>query len=350
MGANHGHPMLPHKHTRGGEYGESCKSNYKTPRAPDPPGWERVQEIPTLERRNHPTKGPSRRLATSSSLHARAAAPHELPTAPQHRIAGGSPPRPEKRGKGREEEKGKKVGDNGLKPSEPENATRSPSRSQQERDTRHVAFSKVPTRPLTGRQAPDHVSRAQAPRVNTTLGTSPSHLQVVAHKVAQGHGDSALPRSRLSPHTPPRRDLLGVRDWGVGAPREERMIMLSITSLDSESGSTPIFPEEAFISVMGRTDMVAFVVEAVERHVSHGMGQEKSCALLTISNRSTTSKTLSKWRCRSCAQRRTNGTQRWMKCGESWSSCVNENLRWMTYMKTHTLTMKGKSMEHPSYL
>ncbi|MQM14416.1 hypothetical protein Taro_047350 [Colocasia esculenta] len=33
---------------------------------------------------------------------------------------------------------------------------------------------------------------------------------------------------------------------------EERMIQLSTHSLDSESGSTPIYAEEAFVSVMGK--------------------------------------------------------------------------------------------------
>ncbi|MQM07665.1 hypothetical protein Taro_040507, partial [Colocasia esculenta] len=32
----------------------------------------------------------------------------------------------------------------------------------------------------------------------------------------------------------------------------ERMIQLSVTSLDSESGSTPISAEEAFVSIMGK--------------------------------------------------------------------------------------------------
>ncbi|MQL93448.1 hypothetical protein Taro_026086, partial [Colocasia esculenta] len=50
--------------------------------------------------------------------------------------------------------------------------------------------------------------------------------------MARGHGDIVLPRSRLTPHTPPRRDLqlqprwlalqlmLGVEDMDVGAPPE----------------------------------------------------------------------------------------------------------------------------------
>ncbi|MQM00558.1 hypothetical protein Taro_033297 [Colocasia esculenta] len=62
------------------------------------------------------------------------------------------------------------------------------------------------------------------------------------------------------------------------------------------------------------------------------MGQEKGRVPLTISNRSATSKTLSEWKLRSCAQRRADGTQRWMKCGGSWSNCVNESLRWMIYV------------------
>ncbi|MQM22251.1 hypothetical protein Taro_055301 [Colocasia esculenta] len=45
---------------------------------------------------------------------------------------------------------------------------------------------------------------------------------------------------------------LGVGDMDVGAPPEERMIQLSTPSLDSESGSTPISAEEAFVSVMGK--------------------------------------------------------------------------------------------------
>ncbi|MQL86628.1 hypothetical protein Taro_019156 [Colocasia esculenta] len=35
-------------------------------------------------------------------------------------------------------------------------------------------------------------------------------------------------------------------------PRKERMIQLSTPSLDSESGSTPISAEEAFVSIMGK--------------------------------------------------------------------------------------------------
>ncbi|MQL91869.1 hypothetical protein Taro_024481, partial [Colocasia esculenta] len=167
------------------------------------------QEIPTLEWRNRPTKGPSCQLAASSSLHARAAAPHELSAAPQRRIAGGSPPPPEKRGKGREEEKGKKGGANGLKPSKPENSTRSLSRSQQECDTRHVAISKVLTRPLTDRQvpdhalrarAPDHASRMQAPQVNATPGTSPSHLR--CRHVARSHSNNRNATQGPSPSQP----------------------------------------------------------------------------------------------------------------------------------------------------
>ncbi|MQL77163.1 hypothetical protein Taro_009563 [Colocasia esculenta] len=39
--------------------------------------------------------------------------------------------------------------------------------------------------------------------------------------------------------------------WNT-SDEQERMIQLSATSLDSESGSTPIFTEEAFISVVGK--------------------------------------------------------------------------------------------------
>ncbi|MQL86034.1 hypothetical protein Taro_018559 [Colocasia esculenta] len=60
----------------------------------------------------------------------------------------------------------------------------------------------------------------------------------------------------------------------MDANYEERMIQLSITSLDSESGSTPISAEEAFISVMWKDRSSRFVVEAVERHIAHGMGQK----------------------------------------------------------------------------
>ncbi|MQL80681.1 hypothetical protein Taro_013130, partial [Colocasia esculenta] len=51
----------------------------------------------------------------------------------------------------------------------------------------------------------------------------------------------------------------------------ERMIQLSIFSLDSESGSTPISAEETFVLVMGRIDL--------------GMGQEKDRAPPPISSR-----------------------------------------------------------------
>ncbi|MQM19530.1 hypothetical protein Taro_052537 [Colocasia esculenta] len=51
-----------------------------------------------------------------------------------------------------------------------------------------------------------------------------------------------------------------VDEWDVGSAGrrgfvhfpKERMIQLSATSLDSESGSTPISAEEAFVSVMGK--------------------------------------------------------------------------------------------------
>ncbi|MQL75363.1 hypothetical protein Taro_007735 [Colocasia esculenta] len=43
---------------------------------------------------------------------------------------------------------------------------------------------------------------------------------------------------------------LGVKDMDIRGPLEERVIQLSATSLDSESGSTPISTEEAFVSVI----------------------------------------------------------------------------------------------------
>ncbi|MQM20060.1 hypothetical protein Taro_053072 [Colocasia esculenta] len=46
----------------------------------------------------------------------------------------------------------------------------------------------------------------------------------------------------------------GTEQWvdGESRSRYERIIQLSATSLDSESGSTPISAEEAFISDMGK--------------------------------------------------------------------------------------------------
>ncbi|MQM20337.1 hypothetical protein Taro_053355 [Colocasia esculenta] len=121
------------------------------------------------------------------------------------------------------------------------------------------------------------------------------------------------------------------RTWRGILKKREMMIQLS--AIDSESGSTLISTEEAFVSVMGKNQSGRIrCTEVVGRHIAHGIGQEKDRAPLTISNRSATSKTLSKWRLRSCAQRRADRTQRWMKCGGSWSSYVNESLRWMTYI------------------
>ncbi|MQL76802.1 hypothetical protein Taro_009202 [Colocasia esculenta] len=56
--------------------------------------------------------------------------------------------------------------------------------------------------------------------------------------------------------------------------RYERMIQLSATLLDSESGSTPISTELS-LQLWGRTNLVTFAAEVVGRHVAHGMGHEK---------------------------------------------------------------------------
>ncbi|MQL68764.1 hypothetical protein Taro_001075 [Colocasia esculenta] len=104
------HPGPPtnhtNTHTRGGEHGESCKTIYKTPRAPDPPRWERAQEIPTSNEESI-----SRALLvgmnTSSSLHARStmsghhARPSSSPETHKGEKRGG-------RGHRREREKGRR--------------------------------------------------------------------------------------------------------------------------------------------------------------------------------------------------------------------------------------------------
>ncbi|MQM10202.1 hypothetical protein Taro_043092 [Colocasia esculenta] len=55
----------------------------------------------------------------------------------------------------------------------------------------------------------------------------------------------------------------------------ERMIQLLTPSLDSDSGSTPISTKRLLFQLWGRSDLVAFVTEAVGRHSALGMGQEK---------------------------------------------------------------------------
>ncbi|MQL88072.1 hypothetical protein Taro_020624 [Colocasia esculenta] len=67
--------------------------------------------------------------------------------------------------------------------------------------------------------------------------------------------------------------------------RYERMIQLSTPSLDSESGSTPILLRRLLFQLWGRTDLVAFITEAVGRHSTLGMGQKKGRAPLPINNR-----------------------------------------------------------------
>ncbi|MQM20114.1 hypothetical protein Taro_053129 [Colocasia esculenta] len=60
--------------------------------------------------------------------------------------------------------------------------------------------------------------------------------------------------------------------------RYERMIQLSTPSLDSESGSTPISVEEAFVSIMGkdRSDRIRCGGSRETRHTWYGTGEGSS--------------------------------------------------------------------------
>ncbi|MQM17844.1 hypothetical protein Taro_050826 [Colocasia esculenta] len=97
----------PHTCTHGGgEHGESSKAIYKTPRAPDPPGWERAPEIPTFhEERTHEGLFTSvgHLLLVPRTRHDAATSPPAPPRSDRRR--GASPP-PDKRGKGRRGERG----------------------------------------------------------------------------------------------------------------------------------------------------------------------------------------------------------------------------------------------------
>ncbi|MQL69869.1 hypothetical protein Taro_002163 [Colocasia esculenta] len=72
----------------------------------------------------------------------------------------------------------------------------------------------------------------------------------------------------------------GTEQWvdDESRSRYERMIQLSATSLDSESGSTPISAEEAFISVMGkdRSGRIRCSGSRETRRTWYGIGEEPS--------------------------------------------------------------------------
>ncbi|MQL75184.1 hypothetical protein Taro_007551 [Colocasia esculenta] len=103
-----GPPKTTRKHTHGeGSMGKALRLTTKPRGLPIHPDWEgHKKSLPFTK--NEPTRGPSRQLATSSSLHARRSATlHEPPasTTPDRRRRA-SPP-PEEREKGERGKKGK---------------------------------------------------------------------------------------------------------------------------------------------------------------------------------------------------------------------------------------------------
>ncbi|MQL72258.1 hypothetical protein Taro_004586 [Colocasia esculenta] len=112
----------------------------------------------------------------------------------------------------------------------------------------------------------------------------------------------------------------------------ERIFQLSTPSLDSESGSTPISAEEAFVSVMGknRSGRIRCGGSRETRRTWYGTREGSSTTdyQQQISNIENTLR-MEVEKLHTEARRRDSEMD---EMRGSWSSCVNESLRWMTYV------------------